>query len=113
MKGEMLSQIRARLAYQKELKSKSGEHSLEEHYQEMFKWVKISFAIGFPLCILGLIKDFVILDLHHGHEDEIKREYMKIRTKQYPWECDDCDLFDTKCWKACREEKAAAAAAAN
>ncbi len=41
-----------------------------------------------------------------AHEHEHGRHdlpYMHIRTKPYPWECSDCNLFSGDCWKACKE----------
>ena len=32
--------------------------------------------------------------------------YQKIRNKPFPWSCSDCDLFDLKCWDACKAAKA-------
>ncbi len=107
MKSDMLSQLRARLAYQKELKSKAGEHNHEEHVAEMLKWVKISFVVAMPICAVSCAKDILFGHHDHGHEG-LNPEYMKIRTKQFPWECEDCELFNGKCWEACRAEKASA-----
>ena len=33
-------------------------------------------------------------------------DYMSIQTKEFPWECETCALFDLDCWKKCRAEKA-------
>ena len=38
----------------------------------------------------------------HGHEQPAY-PYMKIRGKAFPWDAEDCDLFDMECkrkWKA-------------
>ncbi|KAH8055786.1 phosphoribosylglycinamide formyltransferase [Aureococcus anophagefferens] len=32
------------------------------------------------------------------------RRHLKIRAKPYPWSCPDCNLFDSACWKACKEK---------
>ena len=107
MKKDALEQIRARLAYQKEMKSKHSGHSMAEEVDEMRKWIKITFAIGFPICFISGIKD--VLFPHEHHDDHgPKPDSMKIRTKAFPWECEDCDYFDQKCWNACRAEKALA-----
>lgn len=40
----------------------------------------------------------------HDHEHERHGlPYQKIRAKPYPWKCGDCNLFDNKCWKECKE----------
>ncbi|KAK7254914.1 hypothetical protein SO694_00137077 [Aureococcus anophagefferens] len=31
-------------------------------------------------------------------------KHLKIRAKPYPWSCPDCNLFDSACWKACKEK---------
>jgi cytochrome c oxidase subunit 6a len=105
MKKDALEQIQARLAYQKELKSKHGGHSHAEEVDEMWKWVKISFAVGFPICFISSMKDVLFGEHDHAPHGPLP-DYMKIRTKAFPWECDDCALFDSACWKACKAEKA-------
>ena len=105
MKKDALDQIRARLAYQKELKAKHSGHTHAEEVNEMWKWVKITFAIAFPICLLSSMKDVLFGEHHHDHAHGPVPEYMKIRTKPFPWECDDCALFDQKCWDACKAEK--------
>jgi hypothetical protein len=53
--------------------------------------------------VLG-IYNFVYHD--HGEEARTGLPYQKIRTKPFPWrECPNCDLFDLKCWKECRDGK--------
>ena len=106
MKKEALEQIRARLAYQKELKSSRGGHSHAEEIDEMWKWVKISFVVALPICAISALKDILFEEHGHGHSHGPMPDYMKIRTKAFPWECEDCTLFDTECWAACRAEKA-------
>eukprot|EP00546_Thalassionema_frauenfeldii_P006669 CAMPEP_0178913542 /NCGR_PEP_ID=MMETSP0786-20121207/10901_1 /TAXON_ID=186022 /ORGANISM="Thalassionema frauenfeldii, Strain CCMP 1798" /LENGTH=141 /DNA_ID=CAMNT_0020586297 /DNA_START=27 /DNA_END=452 /DNA_ORIENTATION=- len=106
MKEQAIEQIRARLAYQKELRSSRGGHSHAEEVDEMWKWIKISFIVAFPVCILSCVKDLVFGE-HPHHDDSPKPDYMKIRNKAFPWECEDCALFDQKCWNACKAEKAA------
>jgi len=63
------------------------------------------FMVGIPVCIIKGGSDLV---MHHEHheDDSPKPDYMKIRNKEYSWECGDCAYFDMKCWKACRAEKA-------
>ena len=108
MKAEALEQIKARLAYQRELmKGKKPEDHLKEEVEEMYKWVKITFAVGVPMCLLSSIYSFVFDEHAHRAEGEMP-EFMKVRKKEFPWECSDCDLFDRGCWKQCRAEKAAA-----
>eukprot|EP00521_Asterionellopsis_glacialis_P017046 CAMPEP_0195291332 /NCGR_PEP_ID=MMETSP0707-20130614/7704_1 /TAXON_ID=33640 /ORGANISM="Asterionellopsis glacialis, Strain CCMP134" /LENGTH=138 /DNA_ID=CAMNT_0040351637 /DNA_START=40 /DNA_END=456 /DNA_ORIENTATION=+ len=103
MKAEALEQLKARIAAQKEI-SKQVHHDEAAEIAEMWKWVKISFAVAFPVCVLSSIKD---LFADHPHEKEgPKPDYMAIRSKAFPWECEDCALFDPKCWKKCRAEQA-------
>lgn len=106
MKAEALEQIKARVAYQKEImKSKDHAHQLEEEISEMYKWIKVTFMVGLPICAASFIFSFAMEEHHHRPEGEVP-EYLAIRHKEYPWECSDCDLFDLKCWKKCRAEKA-------
>jgi cytochrome c oxidase subunit 6a len=106
MKAEALEQIKARLAYQKELmKTKDPKHQLDEEIHEMYKWVKLSFMVGLPICLVSLIFSFTMEEHHHRAEGALP-EYLAIRKKEFPWECGDCALFDLDCWKKCRAEKA-------
>lgn len=61
---------------------------------------------------LFFVYTFVIAG-HEHHENRDDYPYMKIRTKAFPWKCSDCNLFDGKCFKACREAEEAAAAEEN
>ena len=73
----------------------------------MYKWIKITFMVGLPICVASCVFSFVMEGHAHRVEGEVP-EYLAIRKKEFPWECSDCDLFDMACWKKCRAEKAAA-----
>lgn len=103
MKADALAQLRARLAYQKELARNSTEKSHAEEVDEMWKWIKISFIVALPICVVSSLKDIILGD-HHHVDDGPQPDYMKIRNKSYPWTCEDCALFDQKCWDACKVE---------
>jgi cytochrome c oxidase subunit 6a len=102
MKKEANNQLKARLARQKEIES--GNHvSHAEEVAEMNKWIKISIMVAFPVCILSVAKDLLLVEhAHRKHGPE--PDYMKIRNKAFPWECEDCELFNNECWKKCRGE---------
>jgi hypothetical protein len=104
MTAEAVEQIRARVRYQKELMKAKG-HGIEEDTMEMFRWLNITFWVAVPVCVAsGLYSLF--FDVHpHRFEGELP-EYMHVRSKEFPWQCSDCDFFDTACWKKCRAEKA-------
>jgi cytochrome c oxidase subunit 6a len=106
MKAEALEQIKARVAYQKELmRGKDPKHQVEEEIHEMYKWVKVTFMFGLPICVASLIFSFATEEHAHRPEGALP-EYLAIRKKEFPWECGDCALFDLDCWKKCRAEKA-------
>eukprot|EP00816_Leptocylindrus_hargravesii_P012247 CAMPEP_0196806702 /NCGR_PEP_ID=MMETSP1362-20130617/6615_1 /TAXON_ID=163516 /ORGANISM="Leptocylindrus danicus, Strain CCMP1856" /LENGTH=73 /DNA_ID=CAMNT_0042180301 /DNA_START=141 /DNA_END=362 /DNA_ORIENTATION=+ len=71
----------------------------------MTKWKKLFIYVAAPVSALKGVTDF-FASHDHPHEEGPLPDYMKIRNKAYSWECDDCALFDTKCWKECRAEKA-------
>lgn len=102
MQQQAIEQIRARVAYQKEL-LKSKEHSHED-VAEMWRWVNITFWVALPICGLSALYSLFFDEHPHRFEGELP-EYMSVRSKEFPWECEDCDLFDLKCWKKCRAEK--------
>lgn len=104
MQAEAIQQIRARVQYQKELLKTQEHHTIEEELGEMWRWVNITFWVAIPICVLSAAYTFFFEE--HGHRiEENVPEFMGIRTKEFPWECGECDLFDSKCWKKCRAEK--------
>ena len=108
MKAEVIDQIRARIAYQKEVMAANPHKSHEEEWTELWTWIKISIFVCIPGTVAMLAKDFAIEE-HHHRPDGPQPEYMSIRSKEFPWECDSCALFDLDCWKKCRADKAASA----
>eukprot|EP00934_Nitzschia_sp_Nitz4_P003454 Nitzschia sp. Nitz4//scaffold44_size153857//107386//107979//NITZ4_002735-RA/size153857-processed-gene-0.108-mRNA-1//-1//CDS//3329552199//3444//frame0 len=104
MEAEAISQIRARLAYQKEILAKNPHKSHEEEWAELWNWIKISIFVCAPIVTFAVTKDLLFEEHHHRHEGTLP-EYMGIRSKDFPWECGQCDLFDLACWKKCRAEK--------
>ena len=102
MQAQTIEQIRARVEYQKKLIA-AQDHGHDDN-EEMWRWVNITFWVALPVCFISGL--FTLLFDEHGHriEGELP-EYMKIRNKEYPWECGDCNLFDGPCWKKCRAEK--------
>jgi len=108
MEAEILSQIEARVARQKGI-VKNPQLIYNEELDEMWKWIKISFFIAIPVCFVSSMKDIFAGDHHARQEGELP-DYMRIRSKAFPWECEDCELFNLECWEKCRADKAAEAA---
>ena len=106
MQAEAIDQIRARIAYQKEVLAANPHKSFDEEWVELWTWIKISIFVCVPGCIFMVLKDFAIEEHHHRPDGPLP-EYMSIRSKEFPWACSNCPLFDLDCWKKCREEKAA------
>ena len=104
MQAEAIEQVRARIAYQKEVLAANPHKSHDEEWDELWLWIKISIFVGGPGCFLMMAKDAAIEEHHHRPEGPMP-EYMEIRAKEFPWECDQCALFDLDCWKKCRAEK--------
>jgi cytochrome c oxidase subunit 6a len=102
MKAQAIEQIRARVKYQKELLA-AQSHGHDDEY-EMWRWLNLTFKVALPIVALSMAYSF-IFDEHPHREDGALPEYMHIRSKEFPWECGDCDLFDLKCWKKCKAEK--------
>ena len=104
MEAEAIAQIRARVAYQKELMAANPHKSHAEEWKEHWTWIKISIFVCGPVVVFAVTKDYFFEEhLHRPHGP--LPEYMGIRTKEFPWECGQCDLFDLDCWKKCRAEK--------
>mmetsp|Transcript_5513 Transcript_5513/g.14964 ORF Transcript_5513/g.14964 Transcript_5513/m.14964 type:complete len:142 (+) Transcript_5513:106-531(+) len=106
MRAEAAAQIRARVAYQKELAAANPHKSIAEEWKELWTWIKISILVCGPICTFAMTKDMLTMEHEHRPHGALP-EYMGIRNKEFPWECDQCDLFDGECWKKCRAEKAA------
>lgn len=102
MEAEALQQIKARIAYQKEILA--SQHGLEEDVHEMWRWLNITFWVAMPIVAASCFYS-LFFDEHHHREEGPLPEYMVIRNKEFPWQCDACDLFDMKCWKKCKAEK--------
>jgi cytochrome c oxidase subunit 6a len=106
MQAEAIEQVRARIAYQKEVMAANPHKSHDEEWTELWLWIKISIFVAGPGCFLMMGKD-ALIEEHHHRPDGPFPEYMNIRSKEFPWECDQCPLFDLDCWKKCRAEKTA------
>ena len=105
MEAEAIAQLRARVRRQKEIMD-ATTHSEAEEVAEMWKWIKVSFIVAMPVCVLSVVKDLTLIDHPHRKEGPLP-DYMAIQVKEFPWECENCALFDLKCWDDCRAEKAA------
>ena len=104
MEAEAIAHLRARVRRQKEIMD-ATEHSMEEEVAEMWKWIKISFVVAAPVCVLSIAKDVLFVDHVHRPHGPLP-DYMAIQVKEFPWECETCALFDLECWKKCRAEQA-------
>ena len=105
MEAEAIAQLRARVRRQKEIMD-ATQHNEAEEIAEMWKWIKISFVVAVPVCVLSVAKDILLVDHVHRPEGELP-DYMNIQVKEFPWECETCALFDLECWKKCRAEQQA------
>jgi|EP00550_Attheya_septentrionalis_P000753 cytochrome c oxidase subunit 6a len=105
MQAEAIAQLQARIARQKDI-MKATHKSEAEEMEEMWKWVKISIFIAIPLVVAASAKD-ILFEEHAHRKVGPEPDYMAIRKKEFPWECENCALFDGHCWDACRAEKAA------
>ena len=105
MEADAVAQLRARLAYQKDLMAENPHKSHSEEWTELWTWIKISFFVCGPVVVLSIAKDLAFEEHAHRPHGPLP-EYMGVRVKEFPWECDQCDIFDLDCWKKCRAEKA-------
>ncbi|KAL7466747.1 hypothetical protein ACHAXS_007030 [Conticribra weissflogii] len=104
MEAEAIAHLRARVRRQKEIMDATHKSEAEE-VEEMWKWIKISAVVAAPVCVLSILKDMFFVEHSHRPHGPLP-EYMNIQTKEFPWECESCALFDLECWKKCREERA-------
>lgn len=108
MQAEAVAQLRARVAYQKEIMASNPHKSHDEEWTELWTWIKISLFICGPGVLFGVSKDLIFEEHNHRPEGALP-EYMGIRKKEFPWECSECDFFHLDCWEKCRAAKAAEA----
>jgi hypothetical protein len=99
MQAQAIQQLRERVRYQKDLMA-ATQHSHEEEVAEMFRWIRITFMVGLPICVASALYSTFFDE--HPHRVEETPEYMHVRSKEFPWQCGDCDFFDRKCWKECK-----------
>lgn len=104
MQKQAIEQIRARLNYQKELVAAKKLAHGHEDVAEMWRWVNISFLVAIPICVLSSLYSIFFDEHPHRFEGELP-DYMVVRSKEFPWQCGECDLYDIKCWKKCRAAK--------
>lgn len=71
---------------------------------EMGKWTKYSYgAIAFCGCLTTYIGFIEYQHFAHPHHvEDIAYSHKKIRSKPYPWDCADCNLFEPKCFADCK-----------
>ena len=103
MEAQAIAHLRARVRRQKEIMD-ATEHTMDQEIAEMWKWIKISFLVATPVCVLSIAKDVFLIDHAHRQEGPLP-DYMAIQVKEFPWECETCALFDLECWKKCRAEQ--------
>jgi hypothetical protein len=104
MQAQAIEQIRARVQIQTKIVQGQVHHSVEEEMAESRRWANITFMVALPICVLSAAYSYFFDGHVHRFEGELP-EFMKVRTKEFPWECSDCDLFDGKCWEKCRANK--------
>jgi cytochrome c oxidase subunit 6a len=105
METEAVAQIRARIAYQKEIGILNPHKPHAEEWSELWTWIKISIFFCGPVSFVAIVKDQIVMEHDHRPTGPLP-EYMGIRNKEFPWECGQCDIFDYDCWAKCRAEKA-------
>ena len=84
------------------IRSFSGD-SHAEHIKTMDTWRKFTFMTLPILGIVGVANIYIHMT-HEHHEVEKKYAYNDIRKKKFPWQCDDCALFDRACHRKCKAE---------
>eukprot|EP00518_Triparma_eleuthera_P000942 CAMPEP_0182458912 /NCGR_PEP_ID=MMETSP1319-20130603/4150_1 /TAXON_ID=172717 /ORGANISM="Bolidomonas pacifica, Strain RCC208" /LENGTH=101 /DNA_ID=CAMNT_0024657697 /DNA_START=9 /DNA_END=310 /DNA_ORIENTATION=- len=81
------------------LSRQMSEMSAEAAHNKVTFWTKTSY--GMAVAVGALTVWNVYVHMSHGHhehdEDAPLPAYMKIRTKPFPWEFDDCSPMDLKC----------------
>ena len=83
-------------------RSMSGGHDPVAAYADMNSWVQ--YSIGMAGVVAATTAWVVWLESGHEHgHHENPRAFKKIRSKPYPWKCPDCNLFDSECFKKCKE----------
>ena len=103
MTDQAIEQIRARVKYQKEL-IQAHEHDSHDDTGEMWRWLNLSFFVGLPIVLASGLYS-VVFDKHSHRIEGPLPDFMAVRSKEFPWQCGECDLFDLNCWKECKAAK--------
>mmetsp|Transcript_37750 Transcript_37750/g.97389 ORF Transcript_37750/g.97389 Transcript_37750/m.97389 type:complete len:101 (-) Transcript_37750:177-479(-) len=91
--------IRAITRYNPESRAKATQHAMSE----MKTWTFISG--GMMVAVAAAVVANFTGASHESHEEKPQLAYMRQRKVQFPWECNDCTLFDSECKKKFRESQ--------
>jgi hypothetical protein len=70
-----------------------------------FSQLTLSFAVMIAGCAVVMAGNVWYISTHeHAHGTPKEVPYMHIRSKPFPWACNDCELFNGDCWKEARGE---------
>lgn len=69
----------------------ASHHSQADAEASQKLWKRISLYVAFPLIIIGSIDN--IRKLEHDRPEFVPYEYMRIRTKRFPWGDGNHSLF--------------------
>ncbi|KAL4716738.1 hypothetical protein ACJJTC_004857 [Scirpophaga incertulas] len=56
-------------------------------------WKKLSFFVGFPAVGLGMLNAYLAHQEHHERPEFVPYDYLRIRTKRFPWGDGQKSLF--------------------
>merc|ERR1711924_396914 len=87
----------ARTAIPRRARTLAHDINAPEHQASVDLWTKISYGmVGFTGLVTAVVMFKEMTGEHHHHHPP-KYQYLKIRTKAYPWSESDCNLFDRDC----------------
>mmetsp|Transcript_11850 Transcript_11850/g.10731 ORF Transcript_11850/g.10731 Transcript_11850/m.10731 type:complete len:108 (+) Transcript_11850:46-369(+) len=88
--------VRSNIIKSKFVRNFSG-HSADDARKEVVRWFQISIGM---VSFSALALAYILATDVHVHQD--KPDLYVTNNKPYPWECPECNLFDSKCWSNCK-----------
>ncbi|RWS04192.1 cytochrome c oxidase subunit 6A1: mitochondrial-like protein [Dinothrombium tinctorium] len=68
----------------------------KEHHANPLLWKRVFLFVCLPVCFASLVNVIIVETEHHKHfqrEPFFKYEYMRVRTKKFPWGDGNHTLF--------------------
>ncbi|XP_011687886.1 PREDICTED: cytochrome c oxidase subunit 6A, mitochondrial-like [Wasmannia auropunctata] len=89
----MAAWMRVARTFSRKYSSDAASHGSSE--QTVLLWKRLSFFVGFPAILMGMVNCYLNHQEHHHDPppEFVAYEHMRIRTKKFPWGDGNHSLF--------------------